>query len=622
MALSPIMSPLTFITWILALGITCQWLAWRFKLPSILLLLAGGFAFGRISGSSIDDYLAIAPDGSSILLSVVGLFVAIILFEGGLTLKFRELRESGLPILRLCTLAVAFSFGLTAVFMSQVLGYDLRIAALIGAILTVTGPTVIAPLLRHVNPTRKMASIVKWEGIVVDPIGAILAVLVFKVAIAGDLEAAKTETLQSLGMMIAVGVIGALLIAWAITLLLRHHLVPDYLQPVFLLSVVAVAFTVSNTFEKEAGLLTVTVLGIALANQRGAFVRHILEFKENLRTLIISTLFIVLSGRIAPDDLGGTLWKGLLLLIFLVAIGRPLSVYASLVFSRRVSFKEKTFLAMMAPRGIVAAAITSVFALEFEEAALHGEFGERSSIIAAQSQELVALVFLVIVGTVAIYGISAVPLARRLGLASRNASGILFAGADPWIRRVARALQDNGHRVMLLDTNDKNISAARMEGLDAHRANILSEFAEEALDFHGLGHLVAATPNDEVNSMAASRFIHQFSRAGVWQLAPFDREEHHRKAAATDLRHNLCFSGAPNHRQLADAVADGATIKKTLITEVFPFDMFRDAYPEAVILFLSDARGLRPAPAKLGKINAGTSVYALVPPPGGGGIEY
>jgi len=607
------MSPLTYLTWILALGITCQWLAWRLKFPSILLLLAIGFGFGQISGVRIDDFLVATVEGHSTLLSVVGLFVAIILFEGGLTLKFHDLRESGLPILRLCTLAVAFSFGLTTVFMTYVLGYDLRIAALIGAILTVTGPTVIAPLLRHVNPTRKMASIVKWEGIVVDPIGAILAVLVFKFAMAADMEAAKTDTLQSLGVMIAVGVVGALLIAWIVAFLLRRHLVPDYLQPVFLLAVVAVAFTASNALEKEAGLLTVTVLGIALANQRGAFVRHILEFKENLRTLIISSLFIILSGRIAPADLGDTLWKGLILLVFLIAIGRPLSVYASLVFSKAVNFKEKTFLAMMAPRGIVAAAITSIFALEFEEAAHQGRFGELSETIARQSQDLVALVFMVIVGTVTIYGIGAVPLARRLGLASKNATGILFAGAAPWIRMVAKALHENGHRVMLLDTNDKNILAAKMDGLDAHRANILSEFAEENLDLNGLGHLVAATPNDEVNSMAATRFTHQFTRAGVWQIEPFDRNEHHHKAAATDLRHNICFSGAPNHRDLSEAVAKtDVTIKKTLITEVFDFEMFSKAYPDAIILFLADAKGLRPAPAKLGKISAGTTVYALV----------
>ena len=607
------MSPLVYLTWILALGIGAQWLAWRLKLPSILLLLGFGFAFGRISGVRIDDFLAAGDGTSSPLLSAVGLFVAIILFEGGLTLKFRELRESGLPILRLCTVAVALSFGLTTFFMAQVLGYDIRIAALIGSILTVTGPTVIAPLLRHVNPTRKMASIVKWEGIVVDPIGAILGVLVFKVAMAPDFVAARTDTLVAIGIMIAVGVIGALLLAKAVEFLLEHHWVPDYLQPVFLLSVVAVAFTVSNQIEKEAGLLTVTVLGIALANQRSVSVKHILEFKENLRTLIISSLFLILSGRVAPADLGATLGNGLWLLAFLILIGRPLSVFGSLVFSKNTNFKERTFLALMAPRGIVAAAVTSIFALEFEEAASHGRFGELSPLIVEQSQELVALVFLVIIGTVSIYGLGATPLARRLGLASKNATGILFAGADAWARLVAKALHDDGHRVMLLDTNYNNVSAAKMLGLDAQRANILSEFAEEELDFNGLGHLVAATPNDEVNSIAAFRFRHQFSRAGVWQLAPVDREGHHRKAAAGEIRSQICFSGGPGHAELAALVAAGAQMKKTQLSELYDFGQFQTANPGAVVMFLADSRGLKPAPADLTKVSSGTTIFALVP---------
>ena len=614
------MSPLVYCTLILALGVLAQWLAWKFKLPSILLLLAFGFAFGQFSGVRIDDFLAAGDGHTSPLLSVVGLFVAIILFEGGLTLKFAELKESGLPILRLCTAAVALSFGLTTVFMAQVLGYDIRIAALIGSILTVTGPTVIAPLLRHVNPTRKMASIVKWEGIVVDPIGAIMGVLVFKVAMAPDLGAAQTDTLKAIGIMIVVGVLGALLLAKGVELLLKHHLVPDYLQPVFLLAVVAVAFTGSNLIEKEAGLLTVTVLGIALANQRSVSVRHILEFKENLRTLIISSLFLILSGRIPPADLMGSLNKGLMLLAFLILIGRPVSVFLGLVGSKRTTIKERTFLAALAPRGIVAAAVTSIFALEFEEAANSGRFGEQlSPAIAEQARELVPLVFLVIIGTVSIYGLAATPLARRLGLAAKDATGILFAGADPWARKAAKILHDDGHRVMLLDTNYANVSAAKMLGLEAHRANILSEFAEEELDFNGLGHLVAGTPNDEVNSIASFRFIHQFGRSGVWQLKPADRNDgggkgHHKKAAAGEIRSRICFAGGPDHAKLAARVAAGQQMKKTPLTEVYDFARFQADNPDALIMFLADSRGLRPAQDDLAKVPAGTLIYALAPP--------
>lgn len=606
------MSPLVYLTLILALGVAAQWLAWRFKLPSILLLLGFGFALGQFSGTRIDDFLS--TSGNSPLLSAVGLLVAVILFEGGLTLKFSELKESGLPILRLCTVTVVLSLCMTTLFMMYVLGFDIRIAALIGCILTVTGPTVISPLLRHVNPTRKVGAIVKWEGIVVDPIGAILAVLVFKIAIAGDYAAAQADTLKAIGIMIVVGILGALLLAKGVEILLRKHLVPDFLQPVFLLGVVAIAFTASNMIEKEAGLLTVTVLGIALANQRSVSVRHILEFKENLRILIISILFIVLSGRISAEELSAALVKGGYLLAFLVLVGRPVSVLVGLLFSDKTTPKERAFLAFLAPRGIVAAAVTSIFALEFEDAAINGRFGEAlSPVIAVQSRELVALVFLVIVGTVMVYGLTAAPLARRLGLAAKNATGILFAGADNWARSAAKILHDDGHRVMLLDTNFGNVSAARMLGLEAHRANILSEFAEEELDINGLGHLIAGTPNDEVNSMAAQRFIHQFGRAGVWQLVPADRVEHSKKAIAEEIRSQNPFSNRPGHRILSRIVSEGGVMKKSNMTEVFTFEKFKEAYPGSIVMFLNNGKGLRPAPADLEKVPTGVDVYALVP---------
>lgn len=608
------MSPLVYLTLILVLGVAAQWIAWKFKLPSILLLLGFGFALGQFSGMRIDDFLAPGDGHSSPLLSAVGLLVAIILFEGGLTLKFRELKESGLPILRLCTVAVALSFGMTTAFMVYALGFDLRIAALIGSILTVTGPTVISPLLRHVNPTRKMASIVKWEGIVVDPIGAILAVLVFKIAIAGDFATAQADTLKAIVVMFAVGFIGALVVAKGVEVLLRNHLVPDYLQPVFLLGVVALAFTGSNLIEKEAGLLTVTVLGIALANQKSISVRHILEFKENLRILIISILFIVLSGRITATELHGALVKGLYLLAFVVLLGRPISVLLSLAFSKNTTFKERAFLAFLAPRGIVAAAVTSIFALEFEEAASMGRFGAQlSPMIAEQSRELVALVFLIIIGTVMIYGLTASPLARRLGLAAKNATGILFAGADAWARQAAKLLHEDGHRVMLLDTNYTNVSAAKMLGLEAHRANILSEFAEEDLDLNGLGTLVAGTPNDEVNAMAAQRFIHQFGRAGVWQLVPADRDGHHKKSMSGEIRSQNLFMNRPDHPLLSKIVAEGGQMKKSQMTEIFNFTKFMETYPSCIVMFLSDSKGLRPAPTDLSKVPVGTNVYALIP---------
>ena len=212
-----------------------------------------------------------------------------------------------------------------------------------------------------------------------------------------------------------------------------------------------------------------------------------------------------------------------------------------------------------------------------------------------------------------IYGLAATPLARRLGLAAKNVSGVLFAGADPWARTAAKALHDDGHRVLLLDTNFQNISAAKMLGLEAQRANILSEFAEEELDLNGIGTLVAGTTNDEVNSMAAQRFIHQFGRAGVWQLAPQEEEGHHRKSIAGEIRSRIAFVDRPNHALLSMIVAEGGQMKKSQMTEKFDFAKFMETYPSSIVMFFSDSKGLRPAPPEPGKVPVGTNVYALIP---------
>ena len=603
------MTPLTYFTLVLALGIAAQWLAWKCKLPSILVLLAFGFGLGQFAGATIDDYLV----GDSVLLSAVGLCVAIILFEGGLTLKFSDLKESGTPVIRLCVLGVAISFFLSYAGMKYVLGFDWRVAALLGAILVVTGPTVIAPLLRHIKPSRKIGNVVKWEGIVIDPIGAMLAVLVYQVAIAGNVDAAREEILRAIGLTLLVGVVLALVLAKIIELLLKFHLIPDYLHSVFLLAVTATAFAVSNAIQAESGLLTCTVLGIALANQKSVSVKHILEFKENLRVLIISVLFIVLSGRVALSALNEALLPGLGLLAMLIFVVRPLSVFGANLFSKQVTFKEQVFLSAMAPRGIVAAAVTAVFALEFDHAVQQGRMSQE---IGLASHQMVPLVFIVIVGTVAFYGLLSGPLARRLGLASENPRGVLFAGAGQWARLVAKALKDDGHHVLLLDTNYNNVARAKLDGLSAVRANILSEYVEDELELTGLGQLVTTTPNDEVNSLAAHHFIHVFGSENVWQVAPIDDDDHHQTAVASHMRGRICFPTRPQFNRLERFAAEGAVIKKTTITEQFTFEHFQKIYGEEHILLfrVTEDKGLEVAYDKMRTPSPGTTLYAMIRP--------
>ena len=603
------MTPLTYFTLVLALGIAAQWLAWRCKLPSILLLLLFGFGLGHFTGHTIDDYLAT----SDVLLSAVGLCVAIILFEGGLTLKFSDLKESGASTLRLCTIGVVISFALTYGATRYVLGFPWQAAALLGAILVVTGPTVIAPLLRHIKPSRKIGNVVKWEGIVIDPIGAILAVLVYQAAVAGNLDAAMDEIVHALGMTLLVGVILAVVLAKIIELLLKHHLIPDYLHSVFLLAVTATAFAASNAIQAESGLLTCTVLGIALANQKSVSVKHILEFKENLRVLIISVLFIILSGRVLLADLHAALVPGVTLLAILIVIVRPASVYIAHAFSKKITLKEQVFLSAMAPRGIVAAAVTAIFALEFEHAI---DAGKLDLAVGEITQLMVPIVFIVIIGTVATYGLLGAPLARRLGLASKNPRGILFAGAGRWVQLAAKALVDTGHDVLLLDTNYDNIARAKLEGIPAMRANILSEYVEDELELTGLGQLISTTSNDEVNSIAAQDFVHVFGSANVWQVAPTDDGAHHRNATAKHKRGRICFPDRPKFMRLETFAAQGAVIKHTTLTEQFTYNDFQQLYGEDHILLfeVTEEKGLQIAHEKMSEPTAGTTLYALVNP--------
>lgn len=600
------MDALSYFGLVLTLGIFAQWISWRFQFPSILFLLALGFGLSITTGVKIDDFI---PEET--LLSLVGLFVAIILFEGGMTLKFSDLKEAGTPVVRLCTITVIVGAVLTYLLMRYGLNYAWQISALLAAILTVTGPTVVAPLLRVIKPSKKISSIVKWEGIVVDPIGAILALLVFEFAVLGWNEHAKQEYLEIALKMIGAGIVFPYVLAQILVYLLKKHLIPDFLHSVFLLAVVAGSFAVANKIQHESGLLTVTVLGMALVNQKAVSVRHILEFKENLQVLIISLLFILLSGRIELEAMKKVLVPGLILIAGLILIIRPVATYTAMLFSRKAGYAERTFLAFLAPRGIVAAAVCSVFALEFEHAADERKLPME---IAEQAHDLVPLVFLVIIGTVLVYGLLALPLAKKLGVTSGRNDGILFAGAEEWIVELAKLLSADGHSVFLMDTKYEKISEAKLAGLPALRANVLSEYAEHEVDMGGIGQLVAGTPNDEINSLACIEYTHLFGRKNVWQVAPEDKNQHHSKAVSSERRGRICFSSHPTFNELCSLFQKPHTFKKTLITEVFTLeDFYKENGEDALLLFLFDEKnGLRPAESDIKKVSPDTTVYSFV----------
>lgn len=576
-----------YLTAVLVLGIGAEWIAWRARLPAILVLLVFGFAVGQFA----DPDLLV---GRELLFSVVSLSVAVILFEGGLSLRISELRQTGRAVFGLVTVGVLATWLLTAVAAWLLLGFRPPLALLAGAILVVSGPTVIVPLLRHVRPVRQVGSIVKWEGIVNDPIGAVLAVLVFgavsEAAEVAGFQEILVGTLAGLVVTVLMGGGIAVLVAFILVQILKRYWVPDFLQNVVFLAAVVAAFTVSNNLRSESGLVTVTVLGIILANQKAVTVKHVVEFKENLRVLLISVLFIVLASRLQLEELTRLGAWGFAFLAVLLLVIRPAAVFLA-TLGAGLRLRERLFLAWIAPRGIVAAAVASVFALEAE-----------------QADVLVPVTFLVIVGTVTVYGLTAAPLARWLKVSDPNPQGILFAGAAPFVQAIAAAVKQRGHQVLLVDTNYPNIAAARMKGLPTCWANILSEYVREELDFVGIGRMMAMTPNDVVNALAAQQFTEFFGRAEVYQLAVRTTEAERQGVLSQDRLGRVLFAPDVRYGRLAQRLSAGALVKATTLTEEFDYQAFCELYGKtAVVLLVIE---------ETGTLTASTVDSPLTPRPG------
>ena len=549
------------------LGIGAQWLSWRIRVPSILLLLIVGFLVGPITG-----FLPPTALQGDWVFAFVSLAIGVILFEGGLSLRVSDLQEIGRSVVRLITVGVAITWVLASMAAHYLLGFEFGLALQLGAILTVTGPTVVIPMLRHVRPKGKVATVARWEGITVDPVGAILAVVVLEalLLIAGvaheGIGKAVVEALLGLFDIFFISIGLSITGAAIMIFVLRHRLVPDYLLNSVALMIVLVVFQLSNLLHEESGLLTVTLMGIMLANQKLVSVRRIAEFKEDLQVLLIGCLFILLSARLelsALQYITTPAWIFLGILIFAV---RPIAVFISLR-GTVLQWKEQLFLSWLAPRGIVAAAVASLFAVRLGE------------VYPGQVEALVPIVFLVIAGTVAIYGLTLSPFARYLGLATPAPQGLLLLGANSWVLDFGKLLKERGFNVLVIDANAGNIELARERGLSAQRVNALDENVVDQLSLSGIGRLLALTPNDEVNSLAALHFLEIFESKGVYQLVSATRVGGHtRSELPMHLRGRPLFAYDADFTLLAERYQKGGQIVEFEISSDEKYEDLNDRY--------------------------------------------
>lgn len=549
------------------LGIACQWLAWWAKLPAILFLLLTGIAVGPVLGWLDPDRLF-----GDLLFPMVSLAVSVILFEGSLTLRFKDIQGQERVVRDLVGIGLLVTWAVTALAARFFTGFEWEIAILIGALLVVTGPTVVVPMLRTVRPNARVAEVLRWEGIVIDPIGALLAVLVYEFLIARAGEGALLHTMLTFATTIAVGAATGAIVGQLLGMLLRAHWLPDYLRNVTTLVAVGGAFAASNAIESESGLLTVTVMGIWLANMKDVPLDEVLDFKESLSILLISVLFIVLAARLSFDDLAVLGYGAVGVFLAIQFVARPLKV---LLATRATKFKwqEKALIAWIGPRGVVAAAVSAIFvpkleALGFEQAPL-----------------LVPLTFVVIIGTVVLQSATAGWLARVLGVAEPEPKGVLVVGANTVARAIGKAMQEEGFRVVMADTVWDNVSAARMQGLKAHFVNPVSEQADRRLDLVGVGRLLALSPRSELNSLAVLRYRAEFGRGRVYRLASPARGAAPGSREADAGEGRVLFGNDVTYDVLAGRLHTGGRLRGTVLREEFDWDDFRARYPEAMPIF-------------------------------------
>lgn len=501
------------------LGIFAQWLAWRIKVPAILPLIIIGLIVGPLSSLVREDgtkWLAPIFDeamgtglfpGES-LFHFVSLAIGVILFEGGLTLKRRELAEVGPLVLQMITLGSLVTFIGAGLGAHYIIGLSWPISFLFGALIIVTGPTVIAPILQNVPLTRNVATVLKWEGILIDPIGALVAVLVFEFVQTSDGGVAFTShALITFSQIILIGLALGTLAAFGLYQLIKRDLIPHYLLNVFTLAAVLGAFVFSDFIAHESGLLTVVVMGMVMGNLDFPRLSEILYFKESLSVLLISILFILLAANIEMAELNLIFkdWRGMGLLAFVAFILRPLSIFLSTRKSE-LATNEKLFISWVGPRGIVAAGIASLFGIKLTKLGVDG------------AEYITPLVFMIVLGTVLLNATTARFVAKLLNVIQEASDGILIIGAARASRVIGKYLHESGRHVVLVDSNAANIAKAKGLGLEAFNSNIYNDDLNEHMELVDMGYLLAMTASPQVNEYAVKHYEHVFGENGSFRL--------------------------------------------------------------------------------------------------------
>lgn len=589
------------------LGIGAQWLAWRTNTPAIVLMSIAGVLAGPVLGlftpaGAPSDVPPMEALFGEFYRPIIAVAVAVILFEGGLQLNFSEIRGVRQGVGRLVFPGVPIAWALGALAAHHIAGLSWQTALLFGGIMIVTGPTVIIPMLRQSKLNPRPATLLKWEGIVNDPIGALLAVLVFEFLVIGEAHG-------SLGGLIGSIVVASLLsglLGFAIGRLaassFRRGWVPEYLKPPVLLTLVLVCFEMANLLQHEAGLLAVTAMGVTMANSKIASINELRLFKENIAVLLVSGVFIILTANLTFDTIRALTLSDYAFIAVMLLVVRPLSVFLSTI-GAGLPIKERLLVGWIAPRGIVAVAVSSFFGVALFEAGFE------------DGQKLIPLAFAMVFATVIAHGFTIGPLAKALGLAAKERPGVLIAGASPWSIALAAKLKEMEIPVIVADASWRRLKPARLANVPTYYGEILSEVTEHHLDLNRYGYLLAVSGNEAHNALVSTDLAPELGRAAIFQVNARGKEEDDRQALSYTLQgKTFLHSGAPLDELLRRHYS-GWTYQRTKLSEEYTPDQYRKdlgkdyeivlVIRKGVLTFASAEEKLEPA--------IGDTVLAFIP---------
>ena len=555
-------------------GVAAQWVSWRLRLPAIVLLLLAGVVMGPATG-----FLEPQRDFGELFRPLVAIAVAIILFEGGITLKLEEIRHSSAGVRRLVMIGAPLGWVLGMFACVYVAGLDWPAATILGGLFIVTGPTVIMPLLRQAKLAPRSAALLRWEAIVNDPIGALFAVIAFEIGIVsqaiplaehGDAFGLILRAAFAFAFAIGFGYFLARAVVW----LFNQRLAPEYLKSPILLVAVLIGYEASQLLLEESGLLTVTVMGLTIANSKLASLSEIKRFKEIITVLLVSGVFIMLTATLDADAMAAFDWSVVWYVVVMLFLVRPATVFLATIGSG-LHFNERLLVAWIAPRGVVAVAVAGFFAAELTAAG------------SPDGSKMTAIAFAMVFATVILHGFTLAPLARALGLASAKQSGVLFVGGGPFVTQLGQLLKEAELPVLIADQNWVALREARQAGLPTFYGEILSETAEHSVDFNPYGVLIAATLNDSYNTLVCTDFGPEIGRGAVRQLSPANEMGPERLAVSHTLGGIPLFSAELTGLEIRRRMNAGWKVKMTKLSEKFGL---QDALAENDAVFLGVIR--------------------------------